>query len=474
MRISYFAKTDTGIIRKENQDAFGVNPEKDFYVVCDGMGGGAAGDFASKCAVEVILKSFDHLNEKQINEVTGGYVDTEIMRPVASIMLANRMLHNLTQKYPKLAGMGTTAAAARFESETSLLHMYHTGDSRIYRIRGGVIELLTKDHSKVNELIDEGKMREEDVKTAEMQSMITRALGTGSTVKVDYKAVAVKPGDYYIMCTDGLNGEIEDAVIKGIVDIHKGNLTAIANELIIAANNSGGRDNTTVIALKVDEDDAYYEVPESYVYNVMTFSDDTALQTNAEDKLLSKFSRYFDFTVPKSAREVNYIKNPFVVAVLAVAVIAGCIFLVSYFEKMPSKEFHEFTGNTSGVYLDIRTTGDDRTDFILATKDKISRLEVLRDTLKEKDIYTIPLANVQIFIEEKAGPNKFVGISSTEPVEVKLPKGEYTMTLSYPEYKILNDNYDFVDSVKLSLELSGAIGHKTILMLPEKVGDSRD
>ena len=128
-------------------------------------------------------------------------------------MLANRLLHNLTLKYPKLAGMGTTAVAARFERETGLMHIYHTGDSRIYRIRSGIIELLTKDHSKVNELIDEGKMREDEVKTAELQSMITRALGTGATVKVDYRALVVRPGDYYIMCSDGLNGEIDESSV---------------------------------------------------------------------------------------------------------------------------------------------------------------------------------------------------------------------------------------------------------------------
>ncbi len=92
--------------------------------------------------------------------------------------------------------------------------MYHVGDSRLYRLRNGELALLTKDHSKVNELLDEGKISEEDIKTAEIQSMITRALGTGPKVKIDYKAEEVLDGDVFVLCSDGLNGEISDDEIK--------------------------------------------------------------------------------------------------------------------------------------------------------------------------------------------------------------------------------------------------------------------
>jgi len=471
MKISYYAKTDTGIVRKENQDAYGVNQDKNLFIVCDGMGGGAAGDFASKCAVDVMLKSFDNLGWDQIREIVGVPYDAELMRPVASLMLANRMLHNLTIKYPKLMGMGTTGVVTKFEPETNLLHIYHVGDSRVYRVRGGVIELLTKDHSKVNELVDEGKMREEEIKTAELQSMITRALGTGTTVKVDYKAVPVRAGDHYIMCSDGLNGEIEDFVIKGIVDIHKGNLAAVANELIIAANNSGGRDNTTVIALKIDEDGRNSSTPALYANTVLTLGDETHAQGAAEDKILAKFNRFFDFSVPRSAKENDVFANPVVIAVLTVAVVIGAIFAFSHFFNKKSKDFSELTGNVSGISLEIRTPIAERTAQIFAATDKISRLELLKETVIKKDEYTEPLANVQVLIEEKDGNNKFVGVSSSTPLEIKLPRGEYTMYLTYPRYKILNDNYYLADSVKLTLELSGTLGQKTVIMLPEKMGE---
>lgn len=474
MRMLHYGKTDTGVVRKENQDAFGVDSPSSFYVVCDGMGGGAAGDFASKCAVEVILKTFTSITPSDIESVVGNKfssINTELLRPAAAIMLANRMLNNLTLKYPKLTGMGTTAVAAKFESETGLLHIYHTGDSRLYRVRGGFIELLTKDHSKVNELIDEGKMREYEVKTAELQSMITRALGTGSTVKVDYRAVIVKPGDHYIMCSDGLNGEIEDSVIKGIVDIHKGNLNAIANELIMAANNAGGRDNTTVIAMKAEDDGVGFSVPEYYVQSVITVGDEDASQSSIEDKLLSKYGKSFEIEIPKAAKEVNIFANPLFVACLAVLLVLGGMLLYSKLNKKQEKEFHELTGTVSGIYLDIRTPSDERTNQILSTADKVSRLEILKETVNDKDSYTVALSNVQVLIEEKTGPNKFVGLSTVTPLEIKLPKGDYKMTLTYPEYKILTDSYYLASSIDISLELSGALGQKTVIMLPEKAGE---
>jgi serine/threonine protein phosphatase PrpC len=398
-------------------------------------------------------------------------LDAEIMRPIASIMLANRALHNLTLKFPKLAGMGTTVVAARYEKETSLLHIYHSGDSRLYRVRAGVIELLTKDHSKINELLDEGKMREEDVKSAEMQSMITRALGTCASVKVDYKAVPVKNGDHYIMCSDGLNGEIEDAIIKGIVDIHRGNLQSISNELILAANNAGGRDNTTVLSLRTEDDEEPYAVPEVYVDRPVTVTDENAAQGYSEDKLISKFAHSFSVPVPKSAKEVTLFSNPLFIAIIIVLVCLSSVFLISSINEDKGKDFQELVGKVSGIRLDIRTTGDERTGKIMSAKDKVTRLELLRETFKDTQEHTVPLSNVQISIEEKEGPNKFVGVSSDEPLEIRLPKGEYVMNLTYPNYKILDNNYYLVNSINMSFEYSGDLTPETVIMFPERSGE---
>ncbi|MCL2506520.1 MAG: protein phosphatase 2C domain-containing protein [Endomicrobia bacterium] len=474
MKILYSAKTDTGVVRKENQDAYGVNAVKDFFIVCDGMGGGAAGDFASKCAVDVMLRTFDKLDEAQIKAVIGtkySSMDTEILRPAATIMLANRMLNNLTLKYPKLFGMGTTAVAIRFEAEKGLLHVYHSGDSRLYRVRSGVMELITKDHSKVNELIDEGKMTEEDVKTAEMQSMITRALGTGATIKVDYKAVAVRPGDQYVMCSDGLNGEIDDFAIKGIIDMNRGNLEAIAEELIAAANNSGGRDNTTVIALKIEEDDASYNPTKDYVEEPITITEEVKLQSLTEDKILSQYEKDFTVPIPESAQDNNFFTKPlFLGSVVALAVIILVIVLASMPKhKKAGKELHEITGNVSGIVLDVRTAKDDHIDRLSVTFDRISRMEIIREIVLNTNSHTLPLLNAQVSIEEKGGGlNKFIGVSSDIPLEIKLPKGAYTMTIVYPGYRILDNRYNLVDFLDLILELSGELKKEIIIMLPEK------
>ena len=490
MRMLSFAKTDTGIVRKENQDAYGISSANDFFIVCDGMGGGAAGDFASKYAVDVMLKTYGTLDYEQIISVVGERfkeADPEIMRPIASIMLANRALYNLTLKFPKLAGMGTTVVAAKYEKETSLLHIYHSGDSRLYRIRSGMMELLTKDHSKVNELIDEGKMREEDIKSAEMQSMITRALGTGAFVKVDYKAVSVRSGDHYIMCSDGLNGEIEDIIIRGIVDIHRGNLQSISSELILAANNAGGRDNTTVLALKAEDDSFPYSVPDYYTDRPITISDEDPVQHSAEDKLLSKYAHLFTVPIPKSAKDGTLFSNPLFVAVIIVFICLGSFFAVSHFTSNKGKDFQELVGNVSGIKLDIRTPNDAYTKDIIEARKKalegknesiqsegrMKYVELWKDVLKNLQECTVPLSNVQILINEKEGINKFVGISATMPLEIRLPKGEYTMSLAYLDYKILNEsNYFLINLKNISFEFSGDLLPETVIMFPpEKAGE---
>ncbi|MDR3256545.1 MAG: protein phosphatase 2C domain-containing protein [Endomicrobium sp.] len=476
MKILYSAKTDVGMVRTENQDAYGIDIVKDFFVVCDGMGGGAVGDFASRSAVEVILKSFVMLDKWQIKTITGNKlkgIDADIFRSIASIMLANRYLNNLTLKYPKLLGMGTTVVAARFEVETSLLHVYHTGDSRLYRIRDGVIDLLTKDHSKVNELIDAGKMQENEVATTEIQSMIIRALGTGSTVRVDYRAYFAKPEDFYIMCSDGLNSEISDAVIKNVVETNKDNLSTIVAELIRAANSAGGKDNTTVIALKVEDDGQLFAGPHNYVSNnyggnVVTISDSGSEQYLFEDRLLSKFSKCFNIKVPKSAKAIRVFTNPVFISFLIVAIVFCVILTFSYYGKEVEKDFSKLTGNISGLKLDVRRVRSERVDLIMSAADRISRLELLQETIKQKNKYTSPLPNVQILIEEKTGLNKFVGISGESPLEIKLPKGDYTMTLSYSGYKMLDGDYNLVNSVNLVLELSEKLKFETVIMLQEK------
>ena len=144
-----FSVTDTGVLRTMNQDyCFSsdtpIGNLPNLYIVCDGMGGGVAGDFASKCAVDVILSLYDRLNKQDCMDVLGyefEQYDEEIIKPIALIKIANRQLNNLTKKYPKLTGMGTTCTGVWFDKKTNLVHIYNVGDSRVYRVRNGKIQL---------------------------------------------------------------------------------------------------------------------------------------------------------------------------------------------------------------------------------------------------------------------------------------------------------------------------------------------
>ncbi|MFA7073778.1 MAG: protein phosphatase 2C domain-containing protein [Endomicrobiaceae bacterium] len=464
------AKTDTGVLRSENQDSFGVCQENNFFFVCDGMGGGVAGDFASKYAVNVILSSFSKLSNEECFSIVGdkfALFDEKIIRPAAAIKLANKALNNLTIRYPKLSGMGTTFTGVWFEREAGLLHIYNVGDSRVYRIRNGSIKLLTEDHSKIKELIDSGKMTEEEAKTAEIQSMITRALGIMPVVKVDYKAEVVKPGDIYILCTDGLNGEISDFTINDIVSLHKPNISSISSELILAANNAGGRDNTTVITLYAqDEQDFSAQTPLNFQQNIVTFDDEQHDESLKEDFVIHRLEKNFNVEIPKLAKQKNFFANPLVIAVMLVLLIVVGVFLHSAFSKKEQKSIVELTGNISGLKLDVRTLSKEKMEEIQKTDDQVFKMQILQDCIRNKDLMTIPMSNVTIMLESN-GQNKFMGLSSYVPLEIKLPKGKYLMSLTYPSYKILDENLQLKESIDVYLENSGSLQDLVILMVPD-------
>ena len=472
MIISYSANTNTGVVRTENQDCFGVKQESDFFFVCDGMGGGVAGDFASKCAVDVILSLYDRINKQDCIDVLGsnfGQYDEEIIKPIALIKIANRQLNNLTKKYPKLTGMGTTYTGVWFDKKTNLIHIYNVGDSRVYRVRNGKIQLLTEDHSKIQELIDSGKMTKEDAKMAEIQSMITRALGIKETVKVDYKSEVVKNGDVYMLCTDGLNGELSDFTINDIINLNKPDVDSISGELIRSANNAGGRDNTTVISIftKEDTDASSSNVVGEPQQEIIVCSDETSSQSSKEDSLIHKFDKFFSVPIPKLAKKKNLLKSPIFIAILLVLfLICGVFVYTMVFKDTEHKSIVELTGNVSGVSLDIRTLPKEKIDEISKTKDKVFKMQMLQECLLDYE-NLLPMPNVTI--EIKLGDtNKFMGVSSYKPTDVKLPRGTYLLLLSYPNYKILDGNFKLRDSMEVYLESAENLSNLSVIMVPEK------
>lgn len=465
------AKTTTGVVRTENQDSFGVKEEKDFFFVCDGMGGGVCGDFASRYASDVILSLFDKVTKQDSISILGEdfkEYDENVIRPITLIKLANRALYNMTKKYPKLSGMGTTCAGIWLEKNKNLVHIYNVGDSRVYRVRNGKIQLLTQDHSKIKELIDSGKMTVEESKTAEFQSMITRALGIRGKVKVDYKSEIVRSGDIYILCTDGLNGELSDFTINDIVNLHKPHVEQISSELILAANNSGGRDNTTVISVCVQniQELAADEkiVPKK---DIVTASDESYSASLREDSLIHKNFKNFTVPIPKLAMQKNIFKSPLIIALMLVVFCVFGIFAYSFFNDKEQKSIVELTGNVSGMKLDVRAIKEDKLNEIANTEEKVFKMQILQDVTKNIDAFTESIPNVGVVLSVD-GQNKFIGLSEYKPLEIRLPTGKYTMALKLHGYKILDDSLRLKDNVVVNFEDSKALFERVFIIVPEK------
>lgn len=470
--MQFSARTDVGRVRKENQDSYGISTHKNFYFVCDGMGGGAAGDFASRAAVEIVLRSLETLADRDTVAVAGGSVppiNEEFLVPAAAIRLANRGLVNLTDRYPKLAGMGTTIVGVMFDQRRETLHIYHVGDSRVYRLRAGVLELITKDHSKVNELIDQGKMREDEVKTAEIQSMITRALGTHETVKVDYRAERVLPDDVFMLCSDGLNGEIEDTAIRQIMVANVNNVENAARALIDAANNAGGRDNTTVIVLRALREENDEQLPvDRRPGQVITVTEETPEQTVAEDRILKAIMSSLRIHVPKDARDKVFLNNPLYLGIaLTLLVVGMAVALPRCSTKHKETELLDLAGKITGMTVDVRVPIEEQAHLYASSDDSVQKLQIIQDWQRKKTTLTQPLTDVEVVIE-KDGKEKYRGLSGGTPVEIKLEKGQYTVRASYKNYRILGETLQLKDSITVNVEPAESYRSIDIIMIPQK------
>ena len=229
--------SDVGRQRDANEDNFVI--AEPLFAVADGMGGAQAGEVASRTAADV----FEH--------VTGGggqpeQLLTDLTRE------ANRQIFEMSQSDASRRGMGTTLTAAMVWSEG--VSIGHVGDSRAYRLRDGALEQLTHDHSLVAELVRSGQLTAEAAENHPQRSIITRALGPESDVEVDAHTHTARDGDVYLLCSDGLTGMISDADIENILRAAR-SLDDGAEALIKAANQSGGKDNITVVLFRLGEDD---------------------------------------------------------------------------------------------------------------------------------------------------------------------------------------------------------------------------
>jgi PPM family protein phosphatase len=254
MKIVFEAKSDVGRKRKGNEDAHSVDRDHGLFVVADGMGGHAAGEVASRIAVDAI-NEFVSLTAGN-DEITWPFgLDDTISydgnRLKTAIRHANRKVLEATHERADLEGMATTVAAVLVDRD--IANIAHVGDSRIYLWSGESLTQLTSDHSWVNEQILTGVISPEQARSHPLRNVVTRALGGRADLIVDVQSRKMQGGDVLLLCSDGLTTMIPDDEIARILGESGGDVSQSANALVDGANERGGEDNITVVLLKFEE-----------------------------------------------------------------------------------------------------------------------------------------------------------------------------------------------------------------------------
>ncbi|HTA97002.1 MAG TPA: Stp1/IreP family PP2C-type Ser/Thr phosphatase [Solirubrobacteraceae bacterium] len=231
----HWSGTDTGLQRRANEDSLLVRSP--LFVVADGMGGAQAGEVASSVAVDTFRAGLEDGEDPERSLV-------------AQVEQANSRINELSHSNAEHAGMGTTITAVYVgEQDVAIAHV---GDSRAYCMRDGELLRLTDDHSLVDELIRQGKLTPEEAEEHPQRSVITRALGPEASVEVDVRSFRGRPGDVYLLCSDGLTTMVGEAELLRLLALHE-RLADAGEALIAAANGAGGKDNITVVLLRLEE-----------------------------------------------------------------------------------------------------------------------------------------------------------------------------------------------------------------------------
>ncbi len=282
-------KTDRGLVRPGNEDYLHIDEKHAVYAVCDGMGGHQAGEVASMTASETIRTLFDHFQIELLNDqrlAVGRTLPQSGELLLKAIRLANRRIYTQSAADSSLAGMGTTIVAVALEHD--MLSIAHVGDSRAYRLEDKILQPLTRDHSWVSEIQENQHLSEEEALSMVGKNVITRALGVRENVEVDYRLIKVKPGDIFILCSDGLCGYAADDEIFEVATKFRNDLKRMVDNLIQLANDRGGSDNVTVIALEIGNIPPT-DIPEVKVFKLPA---ETSEMIQAEDEWLTKLTEF--------------------------------------------------------------------------------------------------------------------------------------------------------------------------------------
>ena len=256
--------TDVGKLRKHNEDHLLVRPDVGLFVVADGMGGHNAGDVASRLATTSINNFFDATRTGPVpgdptSQDEG--LSSDARRVTAAVRKANSDVHEISSTHRQHRGMGSTVVALYVPRASGFVHVAHVGDSRCYRFRAGVLEQLTRDHSLINDALE----LKPDLTPAELarlpKNIITRALGMKDAVAVDVRSEPLRPGDTFLLCSDGLTGPVKDAQIRDVLAAG-GDVHAMCVKLVGLANDGGGNDNISAVVIRADAEDVEVELVE--------------------------------------------------------------------------------------------------------------------------------------------------------------------------------------------------------------------
>jgi len=249
-KVSAVGLSDVGLVRQNNEDVWAQLPDINFFILADGMGGHQAGEVAARHAVDDICHTLSRRDASEYHKMTLKAVEDQLKK---AIRHANTFIFKLGRSNREYRGMGTTLCCLQFHPEGVIYA--HVGDSRIYRLRDGTLTQLTKDHSLLSELIEQGEIKADQIFDFQFKNIITKAVGTESKVDPETTISDVRIGDTYLICSDGLSDLLSPQEITQVLS-SRSELSMMAETLVAKANRKGGRDNITAILAKIDPCDA--------------------------------------------------------------------------------------------------------------------------------------------------------------------------------------------------------------------------
>lgn len=244
--LDFALKTHPGLVRPLNEDAIGADPRCGLFVLADGLGGYNAGEVASVMAISSVLDRLSSALDASRSEEGPFTPDEVIYDTVGEI---NASIYNAALNSAAFEGMATTLVIGWFLG--GRLWVAHTGDSRMYRYRHSQLEQLTRDHSFSQELLDAGMVTEAEARMLPAKNLVTRALGASADIEPEISDVDVEAGDVILLCSDGLTEMVGSYEIEGLLSISEDNLHETARHLVDLANEAGGRDNVSVVVVRV-------------------------------------------------------------------------------------------------------------------------------------------------------------------------------------------------------------------------------